>query len=97
MTDEKNVIFLQPGFRNSSRTDERAAIFNSFKTLPLCHLIHLVYPDLYRVDDLTDDTDDVLVEENEDGEVYRGFFKLRLHVEVTLTVGISASASASTS
>lgn len=60
-----------PGFRNSSRTDERAAIFNSFKTLPLCHLIHLVYPDLYRVDDLTDETDDVLVEENEDGEQVR--------------------------
>lgn len=59
------------GFRNSSRTDDRAAIFNSFKTLPLHQLIQLVYPDLYRVDDLTDDGEDVLVDENEDGEQVR--------------------------
>ena len=64
---------MQSGFRNSSRTDDRAAIFNSFKTLPLHQLIQLVYPDLYRVDDLTDDGEDVVVDENEDGEVILDF------------------------
>ena len=31
--------------------------------------MQVVYPDLYRVDDLTDEGDNVIVEESEDGEV----------------------------
>ena len=31
--------------------------------------MQVVYPDLYRVDDLTDEGDNVIVEESDDGEV----------------------------
>jgi len=57
------------GFRESSRIDDRAAMFNNFKSLPLFQLMQVVYPDLYRVDDLTDEGDNVIVEESDDGEI----------------------------
>jgi len=59
-----------PGFRNSSRIDDRAAVFNSFKSLPLTQLMQVVYPDLYRVDDL-DDNDQNAIEEELDDEKIR--------------------------
>jgi len=53
------------GFRNNVRVDERSYCFSQFKTLPLTLLLQLVYPDLYRIDTLTDDG--AIKEEDDDG------------------------------
>ena len=42
--------------------------------------MQVVYPDLYRVDDLTDEGDNVIVEESEDGEVRFHFWYVH-HLE----------------
>lgn len=53
------------GFRNGVRADDRSFCFSQFKTLPLTQLIQTVYPDLYRVDNLTDEG--ALKEEDDNG------------------------------
>merc|ERR1711956_108383 len=50
---------------NGVRADDRSFCFSQFKTLPLVQLLQLVYPDLYRVDTLTDEN--ALKEEDESG------------------------------
>ncbi len=54
------------GFRSGQKLDDRSFCFSQFKTLPLSYLMQYIYPDLYQVDELTDDN--CLEEEDEDGE-----------------------------
>lgn len=42
------------GFRPGMKPDDRTSAFLQFKTLPLAQLIQYIYPDLYRVDELSD-------------------------------------------
>ena len=58
-------FLLQSGLRNGVRADDRSYCFSQFKTLPLVTLLQLIYPDLYRVDTLTDEN--ALREEDENG------------------------------
>merc|ERR1719273_2983157 len=51
-----------PGFRNGIRSDERSFTFAEFKSLPLHQLLLMIYPDLYRVDDLSIDDGNTLIE-----------------------------------
>jgi len=53
------------GFRNGVRADERSHYFSQFKTLPLTQLLQLIYPDLYRVDNIN--LEGCLTEEDENG------------------------------
>lgn len=50
------------GFRNGVSSDERSFAFAEFKSLPLQQLLLMIYPDLYRVDDLSNDDENVIVE-----------------------------------
>jgi hypothetical protein len=45
------LLNLQPAFRIgvSTKVDERVAAMEKMKSLPLCHLITYIYPDLYPV------------------------------------------------
>merc|ERR1712223_381685 len=50
------------GFRNGVSLDERSFTFAEFKSLPLQQLLLMIYPDLYRVDDLSIDDENTLIE-----------------------------------
>merc|ERR1711994_1233446 len=56
------------GFRNGVSLDERSFTFAEFKSLPLQQLLLMIYPDLYRVDDLSDDNENTLIEEKTQSE-----------------------------
>lgn len=59
------LFFFQAAFKNGIRADDRSYFFSQFKTLPLNQLLQLVYPDLYRVDTLSDDN--AIKEEDDNG------------------------------
>ncbi|TRY80868.1 hypothetical protein TCAL_12910, partial [Tigriopus californicus] len=57
--------FRLVAFRSGQKADDRSDCIARFKSLPLTQLLQFIYPDLYRVDELTDEG---ALEDGEDEE-----------------------------